>query len=212
METEERKPKAERRHRREGPGRRERQSQREGAAHQRSRPANRQSSLLGDLLKGAVAGAVGVIALDQITWAMWDREDPEALQREREARPGGLDPAHVVANRMAEAMGTKLTPKQPHAAGIAVHYGLGILPGAIYGALRKRAPIVGTGAGTAFGLALFLLQDEGLNPMIGTSGSPGEYPWQAHARGVVGHAVMGAIMDATLDMLDRAFEPIRGRE
>ena len=74
--------------------------------------------------------------------------------------------------------------------------------------LRKRAPIVGAAAGMAFGLALFLMQDEGLNAILGTSGTPGEYPWQAHARGAVSHLVLGAVTDATLDVLDRMFEPM----
>lgn len=187
---------------RETPGRR---GQR---ASQRHRQANEEQSLLSDMLKGALAGAVGVIALDKVTWAMWDRENPQALDQERKARPEGLDPAHAAANRMAEAVGTRLTPKQPHAAGIAVHYGLGILPGAVYGALRKRVPIVGAAAGTAFGLALFLMQDEGLNPVIGTSGMPGEYPWQAHARGLIGHLVLGAVTDATINVFDRVFNPM----
>lgn len=177
-------------------------------ATQRNGEANEGWSLLSDVLKGAIAGAVGVIALDKVTRMMWDREDPRDLQREREARPGGLDPAHVMANRGAEAVGTRLRPKQPHPAGIAVHYGLGILPGAAYGALRNRVPMVGAAGGTAFGLALFLMQDEGLNPVMGTSGTPGEYPWQAHARGLVGHLVLGAVTDATVNVLDRLFDPM----
>ena len=160
-------------------------------------------NLAADVLKGAIAGAVGVWALDKVTWWLWDREDPHPLQREREARPGGLDPAHVMANRAAEAVGTELTPEQPHPAGLAMHYGLGIVPGAAYGALRKRVPGVGAAGGMVYGLGLFLLQDEGLNPVLGTSGEPWEYPWQAHARGLIGHLVLGAVTHATLNALDR---------
>lgn len=158
--------------------------------------------LLADVVKGAIAGAVGVWALDKVTSWMWDHEGAQALQQERQARPEGLDPAHVIANRAAEAMGKELTPKQPNPAGVAVHYGLGIMPAAAYGALRKRVGGVGAAGGLLYGLSLFLLQDEGLNPLLGTSGKPGEYPWQAHARGLVGHLVLGAATDATLNVLD----------
>ena len=168
-----------------------------------ARRKRRNDDLIGDLVKGALAGAVGVWALDKVTWAMWDREDPLALAQERAARPDGLDPAHVMANRAAEAMGTELTPKQPHPAGIAVHYGLGIMPAAGYAVLRKRVPAVGAAGGLMYGLGLFLMQDEGLNPILGTSGKPGEYPWQAHARGLVGHLVLGAATHAALEVLDR---------
>ena len=167
------------------------------------RNGRKNGNLAADLVKGAIAGAVGVWALDKVTWAMWDREDPATLQQEREARPERLDPAHVMANRAAEAMGKELTPKQPHPAGIAVHYGLGIMPGAIYGALRNRVDGVGAAGGLVYGLGLFLMQDEGLNPILGTSGKPWEYPWQAHARGLVGHLVLGAVTHATLEALDR---------
>lgn len=159
--------------------------------------------LITDVVKGAVAGAVGVWALDKVTWWLWDRENPVLLQQEQAARPEGLDPAHVMANRAAEAVGARLSPRQPHRAGIAVHYGLGIVPGAAYGALRNRVGGVGAAGGLLYGLGLFLVQDEGLNPILGTSGGPTEYPWQAHARGLVGHLVLGAVTHATLNVLDQ---------
>lgn len=159
--------------------------------------------LLTDAVKGAIAGAIGVWALDKVTWVMWNRTDPAKLRQEVEARPGGLDPAHVMANRSAEALGTELTPEQPHRAGIGVHYGIGIMPAAAYGALRHSVPAITAGSGMLYGLALFLIQDEGLNPILGTSGSPTEYPSEAHLRGLVGHLVLGAATHASLRLLDR---------
>ncbi|MBW3631129.1 MAG: DUF1440 domain-containing protein [Gemmatimonadetes bacterium] len=159
--------------------------------------------LVTDMIKGAVAGAVGVWVMDKVGSYMWNHEDLQARQQEREARPGGLDPAHAMANRAAEVMGTELTPRQPHPAGVAVHYGLGVMPGALYGALHKRVGGVGAAGGLAYGLGLFLLQDEGLNPIIGTSGKPREYPTQAHWRGLVSHLVLGAVTDATVRALDQ---------
>jgi hypothetical protein len=70
---------------------------------------------------------------------------------------------------------------------------LGIMPGAVYGALRDRAPYVGAGRDGLRGLALFLVQDEGLNALLGLSGPPRRYPWQAHARGLVAHVVYGVV-------------------
>lgn len=159
--------------------------------------------VVADAVKGALAGAVGVWALDQVTWFMWNREDPEALAQERQARPGGLDPAHVTADRVSQALGVQLMPKQPNPAGIAVHYSLGVLPGALYGVLRHKVPGRGAGRGALFGLGLFLLQDELVNSLLGTSGGPTEYPWQAHARGLVGHVVYGVITDTMCDVLDQ---------
>lgn len=160
--------------------------------------------VLTDVVKGAIAGAVAVWAMDKVVQWMWDHEDPAALQQEREARPNRMDPAHNLANRVAGAMGKELSPAQPHPAGVAVHYGLGIMPGAAYAVLRKRVPAVGAGGGLLYGLALTLMEDEGMAPLLGLAGAPTEYPWQAHLRGVVGHLVLGAVTHATLDLLDRA--------
>lgn len=160
-------------------------------------------AFLPDLVKGAIAGMAGTLALDAVTWFMWDREDPRTLQQERQARPEGLDPAHFVASKVARAVGTELTPKQPHAAGIASHFAIGVVPAALYGVARTYIPQVRMGRGLFYGLTLFLVQDEGVNSIAGFSGGPTEYPWQAHTRGLVGHLVYGVVTDATLDLLDR---------
>lgn len=169
----------------------------------RSSRSSSDGALLSQLVKGALAGAVGTLALDAVTWFLWDREDPRALERERRARPEGLDPAHFVAGRLARAIGTELEPRQPHPAGIATHFAIGVLPAALYGVARKEVPQVRSGRGLLYGLALFLAQDEAVNSLAGFSARPTEYPWQAHARGLIGHLVYGAVTEATLDLLDR---------
>ena len=159
-----------------------------------------------DLLKGAVAGAVAVWAMDRLGWALWNREDPAALARERAARVEGMDPAHVLANRVADAVGRPLQPRQPHPAGIAVHYGIGMAPAMAYAALRRQTPALRTGRGLAYGLGMFLLVDEGVVPALGLASGPAAYPWQAHARGLVTHLLLGVATDVTLDVLDRLLD------
>ncbi|MGI9090721.1 MAG: DUF1440 domain-containing protein [Gemmatimonadaceae bacterium] len=161
--------------------------------------------VLGDLIKGAVAGAVGVWALDQITWYMWDREDPAALAQERAGRPADWTrhtgwrtrPRTRWAN--SSIPGSPILLESPRI----THYALGILPAALYGAfLRGRMHDLGSARGLAYGLALFALEDELANPLLGTSGPPGVYPWQAHVRGLVGHLTYGAVTDAAIGLLD----------
>ena len=167
-------------------------------------PADRHVAL--DLLKGAAAGAVAVWAMDRVGWWLWDREDPGALARERAARVEGMDPAHVAANRVADALGRPLTPRQPHPAGVAVHYAIGVGPAMAYAALRRRWPALRAGRGLAYGLGLFLAVDEGVVPALGLASGPAAYPWQSHARGLVSHLVLGVATDVTLDALDRALD------
>jgi hypothetical protein len=45
--------------------------------------------------------------------------------------------------------------------------------------------------------------DEGVVPALGLGGGPAEYPWQAHARGLATHLILGAVTDGVLDVMDR---------
>lgn len=166
-----------------------------------------QSSMVTDALIGAAAGAVAVWVMDRVDWFNFNHVDPEARARTEAVRPGGMDPAHVAANTAAKAMGVELEPKDDNAAGMAIHYSLGMMPGAVYGALRHEIPALTTGAGTLYGLGLFLIQDEGVNAVTGLSAQPREYPWQAHARGLVGHLVYAVALDTFLNLADS----VRGR-
>ncbi len=155
-----------------------------------------------EMAKGALAGAVGVWVMDQVGWGLYLRQDPGALRREQDARVGGKDVAHVAAGKLASVLGITLSPSQPHPAGIAVHYALGILPGALYGALRGRASRLAAGRGLLYGLGLFVVNDEIVAPLLGLASGPASYPWQAHARGLVSHLVLGAATDTVLGALD----------
>lgn len=165
--------------------------------------SNTASRGLEGLLLGAAAGAVGVWVLDRVDWFLYDREDEETRRRTQRVRPDGLDPAHLVANKVAGAFGQSLTPQQPHPAGMAVHYSIGIAPAALYGAVRHRLPALGGGRGALFGLGLFLLQDEGLNSLTGLSARQRDYPWQDHARGLVAHVAFGVVVDALLGAMNK---------
>lgn len=167
---------------------------------------NNASDMMSNALKGAIAGAVGVWAMDRLDWFLYNRQDAESRRLIEEVRPGGLDPAHVAANRAAHMVGKELHPAQPHPAGIAIHYALGIGPGAIYGALRERLPVSSPSQdylyGLGLGLGLFVVQDEGLNQAMGLSGKQKDYPWQSHARGLIAHLTFGLVANAVLNLLD----------
>ena len=140
--------------------------------------------------------------MDQVGWALYRRENDAAVRRELEARVDGKDVAHVAAGKIAGVMGKSLTQEQPHPAGLAVHYALGIVPGALYGTLRQQVPGLGAGRGLLYGLGLYLINDELMNPMLGLASGPTAYPWQAHARGLVAHLVLGVATDAVLDVFE----------
>ncbi|TNC72470.1 DUF1440 domain-containing protein [Rubellimicrobium roseum] len=166
--------------------------------------------LLGTVLKGAAAGIVATWVLDRLDWAMWDAEASERRAETRRARPGGLDPAHVAANRIAGAFGKELNPPQPHPLGLALHYAFATTPTIAYAVLRHRYPAVAAGGGALFGLAATLVEDEGMNPLLGLAAPPQDYPWQDHARSVAAHLALGLVAEGVLRALDGpAGEPRR---
>lgn len=124
------------------------------------------------LLAGAVAGAVGVWAMDRVDWFNYRLEDPRSRLQTQRVRPGGEDPAHVLARIAERAAGVGLSPAEHHAVGVAVHYAIGIAPAALYGLLRGRMPALRAGRGTLYGLGLFLIQDELINSVTGLATDP----------------------------------------
>lgn len=159
-------------------------------------------SIAGDLIKGAIAGAVATWAMDRLTTFLYEHEDEEARAREDEAR-GGETAYQAAAEKAAEAVGAELAPAERKRAGAALHWGLGVGAGAVYGVVRPRVPFVGDAEGVGFGSTFFLLMDEGVVPLLGLTPGPNAFPWQTHARGLAGHVVFGMVADATLKLLDR---------
>lgn len=161
------------------------------------------ANTLSGLLKGAIAGAAGVWVMDQLTWYMYNNEDPKAYLKEKKAQVEGKYAAHAAASKMLNAANVQLNDKELYAAGKTVHYLLGILPGALYGAYRHRVKGVGAWKGLLYGAGLFILVDELIAPMIGIASGPRAYPWQAHARGLAGHLALGATTDASLKLINK---------
>jgi hypothetical protein len=176
----------------------------EKAAAPGENSADPQRNVALDLLLGAVAGAAGVWVMDRVGWLMYEREDPSALAQEHRARPGDRDVAHAMVAKVGEVTGVDVPAEQPNSAGLAVHYGLGMLPGALYAAARHEVPALRAGNGAVYGLGLFAMNDELAAPLLGVASGPDAYPWQAHARGLVSHVVLGVVTESVLKLFDRA--------
>lgn len=159
------------------------------------------SSLAANLLKGAVAGAAATLIMDRVTSFLYEREAEEAVEREQVVREGRMA-FGVAAEKAARLAGRQLSDQERQRYGSAVHWLLGIGSGALYGALRHRIP-GDLARGLLFGTAYWAVVDEGGNSALGFTPPPREFPWQAHARGLVGHVAYGASADAALRALDR---------
>jgi uncharacterized membrane protein YagU involved in acid resistance len=84
------------------------------------------------------------------------------------------------------------------------HWAYGVGAAGAYAVLRRRVPAAAAGQGLLLGAVFSLLGDEVFTSATGLAESPRQYPWQAHARGLVGHLAFGLVADTALDLLDRA--------
>jgi len=155
----------------------------------------------GDLIKGAIAGAVATWVMGKVTDTLYDREDRGARRQEDEAR-GGKSAYGVAAEKAARVVGRPLGRAQEEKFASAIHWGLGIGAGAVYAVLRRRFAKIGNIAGVGFGTAFWAVVDEGLVPALGLTPGPRAFPWQTHARGLAGHLTFGTVTDGTLRLLD----------
>jgi hypothetical protein len=163
--------------------------------------ANHGTSFSGDLLRGAIAGAVATWAMDEVTTSLLEQASDADKAREKAVQPRGRSSARNLTDMLADRLGIDASEEQRAKAATAVHWGLGIVPGALYGGLRRRVPLLGAGRGLVYGTLLFLGNDEYLNTELGLAADPGAYPASTHVRGLVGHLVLGAATDTVCDLL-----------
>jgi hypothetical protein len=158
-------------------------------------------SLIVDGTRGAIAGAVATWFMDLATTALYEAQSEETNAKERAAQVGGKSSVENLLERIESATGVTVPADARPMALQALHYGLGMGPGALYGMLRGRVPGVGAGRGILYGLALFAVNDEFMNTALGLAGPPSAYPVEAHWRGLVGHVVLGVATDTGVSVL-----------
>lgn len=160
-------------------------------------------NVLADVIDGAIAGALATWVMGKVTTALYAREDADARHREDAVRDGKTAYG-VAAEKLAGLAGTELTDEERAQVGARIHWGLGAAAGAVYGLLRPDAAQSSLARGLTFGGAFWLLVDEGANAALGLTPGPRAFPWQAHARGLAGHLVFGAVAEAALGVLQPA--------
>jgi uncharacterized membrane protein YagU involved in acid resistance len=154
-----------------------------------------------DALRGAIAGAVATWCMDRITTAMYEVQAPEVTDRETAAQPNGKSSVANLLDRIEAETGFVIPVDTRPMVEQAIHYGLGIGPGAVYGVVRQYIPFARLGRGLAYGLVLFVANDEYLNTKLGLAGPPEAYPPESHLRGLVGHAVLGVSTETGIQLL-----------
>lgn len=155
----------------------------------------------GWLVRGGVAGAVAWWAMDQTLTCIYDRQSAAVRHRESRAR-GGVPALEVLAARLAAVSGRPLRPHERAVGGTMLQWGMGVGAGVVYAAKRQHLPGRGVRRGLLYGAAFSLIVDEGVTPLLGLASGPRPFPWQTHARGLVGHLVYGAVAEVLLEALE----------
>ncbi len=157
--------------------------------------------ILRGALAGAIAGLIGAYAMERFQ-ALWSETEKRARPKQI-ARAAKDEPATVkAAERVAEnVLHSELPDAVKPVAGEAVHYGMGMLSGAIYGAIAEIVPIVRAGNGFPFGAALWWVADETAVSALGLAKRPSAYPPSTHAYALSSHLVYGFVTETVRRVL-----------
>ncbi len=165
------------------------------------RPRDNTPTLPVDIAVGLLAGLVATKAYGLAQEAL-ARPMPEGV-KEREERLRPEPTSRVAARKVAEGLGYSLDDRRLGLAATAVHYGLGLAWGPVYGLLRRHGRMRPLAAGLATGAAMSLVVDEALVPALGLSPPNRAFPAVTHVRGFVNHLAYGAAAALTAETVYR---------
>lgn len=107
-----------------------------------------------------------------------------------------------LCGKAMKAVGSDAGAEQPTAGGLVVHYAMGVLPAMLYARLRTRHPALRRGRGALYGFVLYLVDDLVAARVLAIASPQSAYPWQAHAREIVGRVVLGIGIEGWLEALE----------
>jgi putative membrane protein len=168
-------------------------------------------SALETIIKGAMAGLVGTLA---INLAM--SRGPALMQRLglMEAPPpapmpqsGAMEEAHAPTEKLADKLSSgvlqqPLEPGTRKAAGQAIQWGYGALWGALYGVLESSIQLPSFIHGAIFGSAVGVVGATAL-PAMGLAPAPKDQPMPMTAMQTVDHLIYGWVTALVFRLLSR---------
>jgi hypothetical protein len=143
----------------------------------------------------ALAGLATTLFMEYASTAFYDRQSAQSREREEQLRTEM--PTTTLVRKTAALLGTELDDQRAETLGTLSHYTFGAAGGPAALALRRLGfgPL---GAGVAVATGMEVVVDQGMNTVLGLTAPPRAWPWQAHVRGVVAHAVYGVALGLLL--------------
>jgi hypothetical protein len=168
------------------------------------------SDITKDIVRGSVAGLIGIMAHVATAQFMWDwtkRTSPEKIKREHEIEP--KDPFPILADKLGTLVGVTPTEKQERQFEQYVTVGTGASMGALYAVAARRWPLDWLTGGVLFGTLFWAIEDETMGPALGLAGDNTQYPMEAHVRGWAAHVAFGIVTAAVVKSLGSASQTNR---
>ncbi len=150
-----------------------------------------------DAALSVASGLTASKVMDAVTTQIYEKQSDQSKRREAEVSDGVA--YNVAVTKAAGAIGVSLSDDQVSVGGQVMHYGLGVGLAPVYMLLRRKAGLTPVSAGIASGVALYVVLDEALNPLLGFTPPPQAYPAVTHLRGLAGHVILGLVLAATVE-------------
>ena len=159
-------------------------------------------TLLADIAVGLFAGLVATQVTNLAQGPLQCMTPDSVGQQEKRVRPGASSSV-VAARKVAYHLDGSPGQQTVGSLGKAIHFGIGMAWGPVYGLLRRHGGLGPFGAALASGAAMSLILDEGVVPALGLSAPNRDYPVFTHARGFLAHLVYGAAAALAAEGLGR---------
>jgi putative membrane protein len=155
------------------------------------------------LAAGVLGGLVGSWIMTQFHVAIYGRGVTDTREPQSHRPVSAQDDATTKTADVIARVTTQrqLSRREKQIGGPAVHYAFGASAGALYGLLSAHTPAVQRGAGVPFGIAVWLVADEVMLPLLRLAKGPRAYPAAVHLEMLAAHIVFGLATDTAMTWL-----------
>jgi putative membrane protein len=156
------------------------------------------SEVMNGAIAGAVGGAAGALAMS-VFQELWLGDAIRGRVHQGAPLTKAEDSQSATERLAGRMMDSELSRRERRAGGAILHYLMGIGSGTAYGAAAAasgNAKMFTAGRGTAFGIAVWVLADQTLVPLLGLSRRPTRYRLSNHLMDICAHLVYGLTTEA----------------
>jgi uncharacterized membrane protein YagU involved in acid resistance len=145
-----------------------------GVTYRPSDRSGEQMSTWRGLAAGVLGGLVGSWIMTQFHVAIYGRGVTDTREPQSHRPVSAQDDATTKTADVIARVTTQrqLSRREKQIGGPAVHYAFGASAGALYGLLSAHTPAVQRGAGVPFGIAVWLVADEVMLPLLDSRRDP----------------------------------------